>query len=111
MSAQANIMTFGLSPRVQPILDSLAGETPDQKIAQLLSGAIQRNLETCERERLELEFKYGLEYQDFRQELEAGELGDAFSYELEMDAMRWDDLIVEKRHWLRQLNQLKASLR
>ena len=38
--------------------------------------------------------------------LEAGELGDEFGHELEMDAIRWDDLISEKKHWLQQLNLL-----
>ncbi len=111
MSTQAETMTIGVSPRVRPILDGITGETPDQKIAHLLRGAIQRNLEMCEHERLELEVKYGLEYEDFRHKLEARGLGDEFGYDLEIDAMRWDDLIVEKKHWLRQLNQLKASLR
>jgi len=52
---------------------------------------------------LELEIKYGVSYEEFRGKLAAGELRDEFSYPLEEDAMRWEDLRVEKRHWLDQL--------
>ncbi len=111
MSMRASTMTIGLSAQVRPILDSVAGETPDQKITLLFRDSIQRNLEMCERERLALEVKYGLEYEDFRASLATGGLGDEFGYDLEMDALRWDDLIVEKKHWLGQLNQIKALSR
>lgn len=104
-------MTVELSPKVRPILDSVAGETLDQKITRLLLGEIRHHLEVCERERLELEIKYGLEHVDFRRKLEAGELGDEFGYALEMDAMRWGDLIAEKKHWLQQSGLLQGLLK
>jgi hypothetical protein len=104
-------MTVELSPKVRPVLDSVAGETLDQKIARLLLGEIRHHLEACERERLELEIKYGLEYVDFRRKLEAGELGDEFGYALEVDALKWEDLIAEKKYWLQQLSLLKGLLK
>ena len=110
MSEAATSLTVTLPPGVRPLLESLTGETPDQKIAGLLLGEIRRNLEACEQERLELEVKYGVEYPEFRQKLEAGALGDEFGYTLEMDAMRWDDLIAEKQHWLQQLRLVKELL-
>jgi len=100
-------MTIELSPKVYPVLNSIAGETPDQKIAHLLLVQVRHHLEACERERLELEIKYGMEYVDFQRKLETGELGNEFGYALEMDAMRWDDLIAEKKHWLQQSSLLK----
>ena len=56
------------------------------------------------------EGKYGLEYTDFQRRLEAGILGDEFGHALEMDAMRWGDLIAEKKHWLQQLGSLRELL-
>lgn len=108
MSMQLETMTIDLPPHVRPIWDSFAGETSDQKIAYILQNAIRRNLEACERELLELEVKYGMEHEDFERQLETGQLGDPFGYELETDAMRWEDLIVEKKHWLRQLSLLRV---
>jgi len=64
---------------------------------------------TCEREQLEFEIKHGLEYEAFMEKLKAGELGDEFAYPLEMEALRWGDLIAEKKHWLQQLNVLRES--
>jgi len=99
-------MTIELSPKVHPVLNSVAGETADQKSAHLLMAEVRHHLEACEKELLELEIKYGLEHTDFQQRLEAGILGDEFGYALEMDAIRWDDLIAEKGHWLQQLGSL-----
>ena len=107
----ATTITMTLPPKMQLILDSLAGETPDRKIAHLLVNDIRRRLEECEHERLDLEIKYGVEYAEFKQQLEAGALGDEFGYELEMDAMQWSDLIAEKQHWLQQLQLAKELLR
>ena len=69
---------------------------------------IRRHLAECEQEQRRLEIKYGLKYADFQQKLEAGELGDEFGYDLEMDALRWGDLIAEEKHWLQQLSLLKG---
>jgi hypothetical protein len=107
MAEHPETMTVELPSQVRPVLDSVAGETPDQKIANLLIGEIRHNLEACEQERLALEIKYGLEYDEFKRRLEAGELGDEFEYTLELDAIKWDDLIAEKKHWLQQLGLLR----
>lgn len=109
-SQDAEMMTIELSAQVGPVLDSVSGETPNQKIAHLLLGQIRHHLEASEREQLEFEIKYGLEYAEFVQKLEAGDLGNEFGYALEMDALRWGDLVAEKRHWLQQLNQLRGLL-
>jgi len=101
-------MTIGLPSKMRLLLEGVSGETPDQKVAYLLRDAIQRNLEASERERLDLEIKYGLEHEEFKRRLEAGDLGDEFGHELEMDAIRWDDLILEKKHWLQQLNLIRS---
>lgn len=108
MPSQAEIITVTLPPNVGIVLGGLAGETPRHKITYLLRHEIIRCLEECKRELMELEIKYGMEYDDFQEKLSDGELGHEFGYELEMDAMRWDDLVQEKKHWLWQLNLLKG---
>ncbi|HOU12392.1 MAG TPA: hypothetical protein PKZ84_04690 [Anaerolineae bacterium] len=105
----AETMTVELSPQVGSVLGGITGETLNQKIAYLLQNEVRRNLEACERDQLEFEIKHGLEYEAFIERLEAGELGDEFAYSLEMDALRWGDLVAEKKHWLQQLNVLRES--
>lgn len=97
-------------PQILPILDRLEGETTDQKIAHLLFYQLRRYLEECEREMLDLEIKYGLTYDQFKARLQRGELGDPFSYPLEQDAMRWDDLMVERHQWLSNLKTVESLL-
>ena len=110
MSKHNETLTIELPPQVGSILDSVTGETPNLKIVHLLMSEIRQHLEACEREQLELEIKHGLEHTEFVQKLQAGELGDEFEYAIEMDALRWDDLVAEKKHWLQQLNLLKGLL-
>ena len=45
-----------------------------------------------------------------KEKLERGESGDDFSYELEKDAIRWEDLIAEKKHWLDHLRAIERLL-
>ena len=99
-----------IAPQIQLILDKFSGETINQKIAHLLLNEVRRYLEECEREMLDLEIKYGLSYGDFKAQLEAGKLGDPFSYPLEQDAMRWDDLVAEKQYWLNRLKGIERLL-
>ncbi|MEA3459974.1 MAG: hypothetical protein U9R11_04795 [Chloroflexota bacterium] len=99
-----------IAPQIRLILDKLSEGTINQKIAQLLLNEVRRYLEECEREMLDLEIKYSLSYEEFKARLEAGKLGDPFSYPLEQDAMRWDDLVAEKRHWLGHLKAIEGLL-
>lgn len=104
-------VTIEIASQIRPVLEQFEGKDLDQKIAHLLSSEIRRYLEECEREMLELEIKYGLDYEEFREKLAQGQLGDEFSYDLEQDAMRWGDLLMEKQHWLNQLRAVEALLR
>ncbi|MDY7033771.1 MAG: hypothetical protein SVY10_17905 [Thermodesulfobacteriota bacterium] len=67
-------------------------------------------LKECEEEILNLEIKYGCSFEEFREMLEKEDLGEPFSYPLEKDAMKWEDLMEEKRlrlKMIRELEQLK----
>jgi len=52
-----------------------------------------------------------MDYQRFKEKLESGELGDEFSYPLEKDAMRWENLTVEKKHWLERVRVIEGLIR
>jgi hypothetical protein len=97
-----------VTPQMRLVLDRIEGDTIDQKIVHLLANELRRRLQDCEQEILELEIKYGLMYEQFQARLQAGELGDPFSYSLEQDAMRWDNLVTEKKEWLAQLRAIQG---
>jgi hypothetical protein len=106
----ATKITVTLPPELRSLLESLTGETTDKKIAYLLLRDLRHKLAMSEQERLDLEMRYGMEYAEFKEQLEAGLLGDEFSYDLEQDALRWEDLIAEKRYRLQQLQIVKELL-
>jgi len=99
-----------IASQLQPILERIEGPTFNHKVAHLLARQMRDHLADCEREMLDLEIKYRADYETFKRQLEAGELGDPFSFELEQDAMRWDDLRAEKQHWLAQLVEIESFL-
>ncbi len=96
-----------IAPQLEPALERMQGKTLDEKIARLVLNQMRRYLEEVERESLDYEIKYGVEYAQFVSQLERGEWGDPFSYTLEQDAMRWESLVAEKKIWLEQLRQVE----
>lgn len=97
-----------IAPQLEPVLERLQGKTLDEKLARLIVNELRRYLEEVEREMLEFEIKYGVDYEQFTTKLEHGEFGDAFAYEREQDAMRWESLVAEKKMWLEQLRKVEG---
>ena len=97
-----------LSPPLRDTLKRL-GELEGSALKVFIRGLMEL-LKECEEEILDFEIKYGISFEKFQEMLEKGELGDPFSYPLEKDAMKWEDLIVEKGlrlNVIRELEQLK----
>lgn len=99
-----------LSSDIRLILENISGKDLNDKIAHLLASELRRFLSECEQETLQLEIKYGCEYEEFKKRLRTGKLGNEFAYPLEQDAIRWEDLITEKKHWLKQLKAVEKFL-
>ncbi len=94
-----------LSSPIKEILEKIGGEPESRAIGLLISG-IKENLKECELEILELETKYGYPFEIFKDRLALGQLGDEFSYDMERDAMRWEDLLLEKRNWIEMIREI-----
>ncbi len=94
-----------LSSPIKEILEKIGGEPESRAIGLLISG-IKENLKECELEMLELETKYGYPFEIFKDRLALGQLGDEFSYDMERDAMRWEDLLLEKRNWIEMIREI-----
>jgi len=97
-----------LSPPLRETLKRL-GELEADALNIFIRG-LKELLKECEEEILDFEIKYGVSFEKFRDMSEKGDLGDPFSYPLERDTMRWEDLIIEKGlrlNVIRELEQLK----
>lgn len=95
-----------LSSPIKEILEKVGGEPESTALGLLISG-IRENLRGCELEILELETKYGYSYETFKDRLASGELGEEFSYAIEKDTMRWEDLLMEKRNWIEMIKKIE----
>ena len=95
-----------LSSPIKEILEKIGGEPENRALGLLISG-IKENLKECELEILEFETKYGYPFEVFKDRLALGKLGNEFSYELEKDAMRWEDLLLEKRNWIEVVKKIE----
>ncbi|MBI4684799.1 MAG: hypothetical protein HY755_06330 [Nitrospirae bacterium] len=99
-----------LSTPIKEILEKIGGE-PENRAVELLISGIKENLKECELEILEFETKYGYSFDVFKEKLASGHLGDEFSYSVEKDAMRWEDLIIEKKNWIEAIKKIEHLMR
>ena len=95
-----------LSADIKEILEKIGGEPESRAVGLLISG-VKENLKGCELDILELETRYGFSFDVFKEKLASGELGNEFSYELEKDCMRWEDLLIEKRNWIDVIKKIE----
>lgn len=95
-----------LSSPIREILGKIGGE-PESKALSLLISGIKENLKECELEILGFETKYGYPFEIFKEKLTSGQIGDEFSYDMERDAMRWEDLLIEKRSWIEVVRKIE----
>ncbi|MBI4653679.1 MAG: hypothetical protein HY752_01555 [Nitrospirae bacterium] len=88
-----------LSPSAKEILKRLS-HSPEEEATKFLIAGIKEYLKECEFEILKYETKYGYSFDEFKARIASGEIADEFSYEIEKDIIRWEDLMAEKRNWL-----------
>lgn len=95
-----------LSPSLKNVFKGFGAEEEETAIKVLTTG-LRELLRECEQEILEFEIKYGMPFEKFKEELDAGKLGDLHSYPLEKDAMVWEDLVKEKQIRLESLRRME----
>ena len=98
-----------IEPALKDMIHSL-GSDPETEAVKIFNMGLKEILRKCEEEILKLEIKYGMSYEEFKLELDSGELGDPFSYQLEKDTMLWEDLMAEKRIRLKIIHQVEERL-
>ncbi len=99
-----------LSSPIKEILEKIGGE-PEERVVGLLISGVKENLKECELEILKLETKHGYPFEIFKDKSISGQLGDEFSYEIEKDAIRWEDLLIEKKNWIDVIKKIENLIR
>jgi len=101
--------TVSISSKVAAYLDSIGGETPDDKLVSLLETYLAVQLRACEREIGEYEVKYRSTFSEFAAAWGQGQIADKTSHTVERDYMEWEGLEAEKQRWLERLRKLPTS--
>lgn len=99
-----------LSPSVKELFEKI-GFSPEERATEFLIAGIKEYLKECELEMLEYETKYGYSFDELQIKISSGEIPDEFSYEIEKDIMRWEDLVFEKKNWLNLIKKIEALLK
>lgn len=98
-----------LPDNIIDILDTIPGETREDKLLNLLAGNIAAKVRECDARIVEFETNYGMSFADFEKAWKENLLGESFSYSLEKDYMEWEGFYMEKKRWLSLLRELKDS--
>ncbi len=96
-----------LSPSIEDIFKEV-GFSPEEKAVEFLVAGIKEYMKECELEILEYETKYGCSFNDINAKIATGEIPDEFTYKIEKDIMRWEDLIAEKQNLLNMFRKIES---
>lgn len=95
-----------LSPDLKDIFKGL-GVGEEETALRVLTAGFKELLIECEKEILEFEVKYGMPFEKFKEDFDAGKFGSLHAYPMEKDASVWEDLIVEKKMRLESLRKIE----
>jgi hypothetical protein len=87
---------LNLSDSGKEILGQLYS-SPEEKAIDFMLTGIKEHLKECELEILDYETKYGYSFDELRNKIDSGEIENEFSYPIEMDILKWEDIITEKK--------------
>lgn len=102
--------TVKVPDSLKDVLDYLEGESLDEKLIHLITNELQRRLQACSQRIVDFEAKYGMDFEEFTNAWQAGEIPNRYSHEVERDYMEWESLSDEYKLLLSQLKRLKSEL-
>ena len=103
------MVPVNLSKEIIKMLQSIEGDTTEQKVINLVSGNVAMKVRECDEAIAKFEAKYGLVFADFKSAWEKGKIAGKYSHEVESDYSEWEAFEDEKRHWLSTSRKIKLS--
>ena len=83
-----------ISANISKTLMEITGEPrADIAILEIIEDAVEHRIEKISAEIKGLEEKYSMTFGEFKKRFEAGEIPEAFSYEVETDYLEWEGLV------------------
>jgi len=99
-----------LSKGMEKVLDFIPGKRTEDKIINLIIDSLSFKLRGCEEKIVELEAKYGMTFEEFKESWNAEKIADKYSHRIERDYMEWEGFQMEKKRWLSALKDFKVSI-
>lgn len=96
---------------VKERLDSVEGASLEEKVTALLMSDLETRLRICTERLYEFEKRYGLNFMEFRELWEKGDLPGKYSYGTETDFMEWESLYDEHGLLLSEIRKLREDIR
>lgn len=79
------------------LLKDVTGEPRlDAAVRATVEDALEHRLERIEDDLEALRERYGMEFDEFREAWEEGDIGEKYSYDVESDYWEWEELVTRK---------------
>ncbi len=99
-----------LSKDMEKVLNFMPGKRTEDKIINLIIDSLSFKLRECEEKIVELEVKYGMTFEEFKESWNTEKIADKYSHRVERDYMEWEGFQMEKKRWLSALKDFKVSI-
>jgi hypothetical protein len=109
VSQEVDMGTINLAEELLDSLGLVEGKDIEEKIAYLIEANILLQLKECDEYLFKFESKYGLEFENFSQSWDLGEIGNRHSHEVERDFMEWEGFSLERRKLLQALRSMRMK--
>ena len=101
-------LTLELPDELAQKLELIEGQTPSEKIKNLLRQAAVLGLKECYESISHYEAQYGMDFETFQTTWQAGRIAGKHTHPVERDLMEWEGYVLERETWLSLLRELKS---
>lgn len=90
-------MSETVSNGTAKLLKDVTGEPRlDAAVRLTVKDALEHRLESVEDGLAELQGRYGMSFDEFSEKWESGDITDKYSYDVESDYWKWEELVTRK---------------
>jgi hypothetical protein len=103
------VKTIALADNIEESLALVPGKDLQEKFSRLVENTLVLHLRECEDYLFKYESKYGMDFTNFAELWEQGEIQDKHSHEVERDFMEWEGFAMERSSLLKALRNVKTK--
>ena len=101
--------TIAVANNIEESLALVPGKNLQEKFSRLVENTLVLQLRECEDYLFKHESKYGMDFTNFAELWDQGEISDNHSHEVERDFMEWEGFAMERSSLLKALRNFKTK--